>query len=193
MKTGKKVMILLLVFVAAAVVYFVHPVGKKEEHGVTEYTAMEKAKFPVLYATMGEREMAPVFGQTDERGVTAGRDSLILLPEDRKLKLRFAGTTKIQGVHYEIRSLDTEDLIERTRIGSFETSLNGDSENAFRSRTFWMQERNICSGYVQNSLMDPRPGTICGSRNRTRDMRMRCCRWRRTFLQKLISIVMPRV
>lgn len=31
---------------------------------------------------------------------------------------------------YEIRSLDTEDLIERTRIGSFETSLNGDSENA---------------------------------------------------------------
>ena len=130
MKTGKKVMILLLVFVAAAVVYFVHPVGKKEEHGVTEYTAMEKAKFPVLYATMGEREMAPVFGQTEERGVTAGRDSLILLPEDRKLKLRFAGTTKIQGVHYEIRSLDTEDLIERTRIGSFETSLNGDSENA---------------------------------------------------------------
>lgn len=59
MKTGKKVMILLLVFVAAAMVYFVHPVGKKEEHGVTEYTAMEKAKFPVLYATMGEREMAP--------------------------------------------------------------------------------------------------------------------------------------
>lgn len=46
MKTGKKVMILLLVFVAAAMVYFVHPVGKKEEHGVTEYTAMEKAKIP---------------------------------------------------------------------------------------------------------------------------------------------------
>ncbi len=130
MKTGKKVMILLLIFVAAVIVYFIHPVGKKEEHGITEYTAMEKAKFPVLYATMGEREMAPVFGQTDERGVTAGRDSLILLPEDRKLKIRFAGTTKIQGVRYEIRSLDTEDLIERTRIGSFETSLNGDSENA---------------------------------------------------------------
>ena len=87
MKTGKKVMILLLVFVAAAVVYFVHPVGKKEEHGVTEYTAMEKAKFPVLYATMGEREMAPVFGQTEERGVTAGRDSLILLPIRRNVPI----------------------------------------------------------------------------------------------------------
>ena len=60
MKTGKKVMILLLIFVAAVIVYFIHPVGKKEEHGITEYTAMEKAKFPVLYATMGHREMAPV-------------------------------------------------------------------------------------------------------------------------------------
>lgn len=64
MKTGKKVMILLLVFVAAAMVYFVHPVGKKEEHGVHGVHGDGKAKIPVLYATMGEREMAPVFGQT---------------------------------------------------------------------------------------------------------------------------------
>ena len=87
MKTGKKVMILLLIFVAAVIVYFIHPVGKKEEHGITEYTAMEKAKFPVLYATMGEREMAPVFGQTEERGVTADRGSLIVLPEDSRYGL----------------------------------------------------------------------------------------------------------
>ena len=130
MKTGKKVMILLLIFVAAVIVYFIHPVGKKEEHGITEYTAMEKAKFPVLYATMGDREMAPVFGQTEERGVTADRGSLIVLPEDRKLKVRFAGTTKIQGLRYEIRSLDTEDLIERTQVTSLDAAVNGDSENA---------------------------------------------------------------
>ena len=130
MKTGKKVMILLLIFVAAVIVYFIHPVGKQEEHGITEYTAMEKAKFPVLYATMGHREMAPVFGQTEERGVTADRGSLIVLPEDRKLKVRFAGTTKIQGLRYEIRSLDTEDLIERTQVTSLDAAKNGDSENA---------------------------------------------------------------
>lgn len=120
MKTAKKIMILLLIFVAAGIVYFIHPVGKKEEHGITEYTAMEKAKFPVLYALMGEREMAPVFGQTEERGVTAGRGSLIVLPEDRRLKIRFDGTEKIQGLRYEIRSLNTEDLIERTNVESFE-------------------------------------------------------------------------
>ena len=130
MKTGKKVMILLLIFVAAVIVYFIHPVGKKEEHGITEYTAMEKAKFPVLYATMGHREMAPVFGQTEERGVTADRGSLIVLPEDRKLKVRFAGTTKIQELRYEIRSLDTENLIERTQVTSLDAAINGDSENA---------------------------------------------------------------
>ena len=42
MKTGRKVMILLLIFVAAVIVYFIHPVGKKEEHGITEYTAMRR-------------------------------------------------------------------------------------------------------------------------------------------------------
>ena len=116
---------------AAVIVYFYTPqLGKKEEHGITEYTAMEKAKFPVLYATMGDREMAPVFGQTEERGVTADRGSLIVLPEDRKLKVRFAGTTKIQGLRYEIRSLDTENLIERTQVTSLDAAINGDSENA---------------------------------------------------------------
>ena len=134
MKTGKKVMILLLIFVAAVIVYFIHPVGKKEEHGVTEYTAMEKAKFSVLYATMGEREMAPVFGQTEERGVTADRGSLIVLPEDRKLKVRFAGTTKIQGLRYEIRSLDTEDLIERTQVTSLDAAINGDRKRVSSRR-----------------------------------------------------------
>ena len=123
-------MILLLVFAVAVIVYFVHPVGKKEEHGITEYTAMEKAKFPVLYASMGDREMAPVFGQTADRGAAVDRGSLIVLPENRKLKIRFASAEKIQGLRYEIRSLDAEDLIERTTVNSFETSSNGDSENA---------------------------------------------------------------
>ena len=30
MKTAKKIMILLLIFVAAGIVYFIHPVGKKD-------------------------------------------------------------------------------------------------------------------------------------------------------------------
>ncbi len=64
------------------------------------------------------------------RGVTADRGSLIVLPEDRKLKVRFAGTTKIQGLRYEIRSLDTENLIERTQVTSLDAAINGDSENA---------------------------------------------------------------
>ena len=144
MKTAKKIMILLLIFVAAGIVYFIHPVGKKEEHGITEYTAMEKAKFPVLYTLMGEREMAPVFGQTEERGVTAGRGSLIVLPEDRRLKIRFDGTEKIQGLRYEIRSLNTEDLIERTNVESFEA----DAMSAVSVRSF---------------LTDLKSGTTCGS------------------------------
>ena len=130
---------------------------------------MEKAKFPVLYATMGEREMAPVFGQTEERGVTADRGSLIVLPEDRKLKVRFAGTTKIQGLRYEIRSLDTEDLIERTQVTSLDAAINGDSENAV-SAELLRQEKSIFSASARVFPTDPRPGITCGSWSRTRAM-----------------------
>ena len=67
----------------------------------------------------------------EERRVTADCGSLIVLPEDRKLKVRFAGTTKIQGLRYEIRSLDTEDLDRSApRSHLFDTAINGDSENA---------------------------------------------------------------
>ena len=90
MKTGKKVMILLLIFVAAVIVYFIHPVGKQEEHGITEYTAMEKAKFPVLYATMGHREMAPVFG----RKTGNSRYGLPVRQRSRDCAMRSAASTQ---------------------------------------------------------------------------------------------------
>ena len=63
MKTGKKMLVLFAVFVAAAVVYFMWPMGRKEEGGVTAtYQAMEDASLPVVYPTMLEKTMAPLFG-----------------------------------------------------------------------------------------------------------------------------------
>ena len=50
MKTGKKIAVLALIFVAAAIIYFVWPLGRKEENktGVV-YTAMGEAELPVVY------------------------------------------------------------------------------------------------------------------------------------------------
>ena len=75
MKTGKKIAVLALIFVAAAIIYFVWPLGRKEENktGVV-YTAMGEAELPVVYPTALGRELAPLFGHREELAVTAERD-----------------------------------------------------------------------------------------------------------------------
>ena len=117
MKTGKKVLILSAVFIVAAVVYFMWPMGRKEEGTVTAtYQAMEDASLPVVYPTMLEKTMAPLFGYREEKAVTAGRDSLLVLPEDRKLQILVDEAEDVDSLSYEIRSMDLEHLIERTEL-----------------------------------------------------------------------------
>lgn len=117
MKTGKKIAVLSVIFIVAAVVYFIWPMGRKEEGGVTAtYQAMEDASLPVIYPTMLERNMAPLFGHREEKAVTAGRDSLLVLPEDRRLQILVDEAENVESLRYEIRSLDLEHLIERTEL-----------------------------------------------------------------------------
>lgn len=120
-KTIKKVLVLLLVFVAAAAVYFLWPMRSEKETDI-EYTAMKDATLPVVYPHMGGREMAPLFGHMEELAATAGRDSLLVLPEDRKLALRITEAGTVSGIRYEIRSMDQERLVERTEISDLEKS-----------------------------------------------------------------------
>ena len=125
MKTGKKIAVLLLVFVAAAVIYFIWPMRqKKEEKGSVTYTAMEEASLPVVYPHMLERSMAPLFGQREEKAAAAGRGSLLVLPEDRKLEITVEEAEEIRSLGYEIRSMDMERLIERTELTGW-TAENG--------------------------------------------------------------------
>lgn len=117
MKTGKKIAVLSAVFLIAAAVYFIWPAGQKAENGEhVTYAAMEEATLPVVYPKMGEREMAPLLGHREEKAVTAGRDSLLVLPDDRKLEVEIEEAKNVTAVGYEIRSLDMEQLIERTEL-----------------------------------------------------------------------------
>ncbi len=117
MKTGKKILILSAVFLVAAVVYFMWPMGRREEGAVTAtYRAMEDASLPVVYPHIQDEKMAPLFGHREEKAVTAGRDSLLVLPEDRKLKILVDEARRADSISYEIRSLDLEHLIERTEL-----------------------------------------------------------------------------
>lgn len=117
MKTGKKIAVLLLVFIAAAAIYFVWPLGHKEENGVNAtYTVMGDATLPVVYPTMLGQEMAPLFGHKEEKAVTAERGSLLVLSGDRKLPIRIENGEEVQTLQYEIRSMDMEHLVERTEL-----------------------------------------------------------------------------
>lgn len=117
MKTGKKILILSAVFIVAAVVYFLWPMGREDKGGVTAtYQALEDASLPVIYPMMLERTMAPLFGHREEKAVTAGRDSLLVLPEDRKLSIVVEESDEVESLSYEVRSMDVEHLIERTEL-----------------------------------------------------------------------------
>ena len=109
MKYLKRTAVLLAVFLAAAVIYFFRPMGQEESREETVYTVMEDAVLPVVYPRMLGREMAPLFGQMEERAVTASRDSLIVLPEDRKMTVRIESGEPVSAIRYEVRSLDMEE------------------------------------------------------------------------------------
>ena len=169
MKTGKKIAVLALIFVAAAIIYFVWPLGRKEENktGVV-YTAMGEAELPVVYPTALGRELAPLFGHREELAVTAERDSLLVLPEDRRLPIRIQYGDEIKTLQYEIRTMDMTHLVERTMV------------------TDWTEE----NGQINAVL--PAPGTTPGSWRRTMIMQPRCWPWRRTFPRRPSTMIRPR-
>ncbi|MCI8454803.1 MAG: hypothetical protein HFE84_09345 [Lachnospiraceae bacterium] len=120
MKAGKRIrkkaLVLLAVFVAAAIFYFIWPMRQGKESGTVSYTAMAQPTLPVVFPRMLGREMAPLYGHKEERAVTADRDSLLVLPADRRLSLRLEGAGRVAALGYEIRSLDMEHLVERTEL-----------------------------------------------------------------------------
>lgn len=118
-KTIRKTGILILVFVAAVVVYFFWPLRQTKEEDLT-YVAVQDASLPVVYPQMWGKEMAPLFGHREELAATADRDSLLVLPEDRRLPVRIAFGDEITALRYEIRSMDGENLIERTELSGWE-------------------------------------------------------------------------
>ena len=92
-KAIKKAGILLLIFLIAAAAYFFWPMRGGSEENMT-YAARQDAVLPVVYPRMGEREMAPLLGRREELAATAGRGSLLVLPDDRKLPVRIAYAMK---------------------------------------------------------------------------------------------------
>ncbi len=114
MKLVKRAAILTGIFVAAVAIYLVVSWNQAEK-AETVYTLMEAPSLPVVYAEMYLGEENRLVGFTQEMDVSVTRDSLVILPEDRRLsmEIREYGTAPL-AVSYEIRSLDGQRLVERS-------------------------------------------------------------------------------
>lgn len=121
-KIVKKVGILCGVFIAALIIFFAFEKNTSEKSN-TVYTSMEEATLPVVYTDMFDSEMNVLHGYLQEMDQTAADNSLTILPSDRNLKLRIADYGEsVLAVHYEIRSMDLQRLVERTDIENWEES-----------------------------------------------------------------------
>lgn len=119
--------ILLMIFVSAAAGYFLWIRSRslqKEEERV--YTAIQESAFPVIYVEMYGEKMNCLHGYSQDMREAVMRDTLTILPEDRKLAVHIEDYDgEITGIYYEIRSLDLERLVERTQVETWETTESG--------------------------------------------------------------------
>lgn len=121
----KRAAILFGIFAVALIVYIAGG-QKKRMQGTAVYTAMEEARLPVVYVNMFGRDMNPMYGYRQDMGNAVARESLTILPEDRKLPVMIEGASdRILAIRYEIRSLDLQRLVENTALESWDEQENG--------------------------------------------------------------------
>ena len=119
-RTLKKIGILAVVFLIAAVIYFIAAQNTMEKEN-TVYTAMNEPTLPVIYPEVNGKEINAMHGYLQDMENQAARESITVLPEDRALKLRIStyGNT-ISGISYEVRSLSMDRLVEQTKLESWD-------------------------------------------------------------------------
>ncbi len=115
-KIVKRTLILAGIFVTALGIYFITAQSTMNKSEAV-YTVMENPALPVAYAEMLQGEESRLTPYRQEMGQTVLRESLVVLPEDRRLNVRIAyGDSEITAAQYEIRSMDLKRLVERTPV-----------------------------------------------------------------------------
>lgn len=121
-KVIKRTLILAGIFVIALGIYFITALSTMNKSEAV-YTVMEEPTLPVAYAQMQESEESRLTPYRQEMGQTVLRESLVVLPEDRRLNVRIAySKSPITAAQYEIRSMDSKRLVERTPVENMENN-----------------------------------------------------------------------
>jgi len=124
-KRRVRIIVLSGIFFAALLFYFMHAYRSMDRNSRV-YANMGESKLPYVYMLMGEKKINPLHGYYQEMSGSVVRDSIAILPEDRKLLL-FANLKKnsIEAAFYDIRSLDGSELIEKDSKAELEKTSEG--------------------------------------------------------------------
>ena len=123
MKAGHRILLLAAVFLLA----FIFNIYVSQKQTVvsedSEYSSLPVSVLPVISTDlngMATDRLNIMHGYTGEVSDDVTSDTLALLPEDRKLSLHITDNgSYISGITYEIRTMDTADLIERTTLTDY--------------------------------------------------------------------------
>ena len=119
-KRRTKKLVLSGIFLVALLFYFIHAYRSMDRNSRV-YTNMGESKLPYLYVKMGDKKINPLHGFYQDMDGLSIRDSIVALPYDRELTLVADGEKySIESAHYDIRSLDGSELIEKDRKAELE-------------------------------------------------------------------------
>lgn len=122
---GKKIIIFIIIFILAIAGYFYFtPNTTKDESMI--YTRINEASLPIIQIHTLGRKMNEMHPYTTVPGSNAFYDSLTILPENRKLQIYIPKSQeKFTSIHYEIHSVNLEDLIEKTQVTDYTMEEEG--------------------------------------------------------------------
>ena len=120
--------VLKIVSVLAAFFLGVLGMGYYLMAGNTDSTAhMASASLPLIYLEQNGRSLNLMHGYTKSMDASYIRDAVLPLPESREISVRIESPdTAVRGVHYEVRSTDTERLIEDGELTELSSMLGYD-------------------------------------------------------------------
>ena len=109
-----RIPILILLFAAALAGFFYRSQKTGDVSVQAVSTALGNPRLPVILADSCGKKIDAMRGCRGASAEDPAAESLIILPEDRKLTLEIEdGSLHLKGIRYEVRSADAKDLIER--------------------------------------------------------------------------------
>lgn len=116
-KIRARIGILSGLFLTAFLIWFWSSSGQNREDSAIAYASMEEPSLPVIWMQSCGKRINLMRGYVEATDADVAADTLTILPPDRMLPITIQNDrARLLGLHYEIRSADLSNLIERTEV-----------------------------------------------------------------------------